>query len=59
MPNGTETYVNFGTADKVALDETLSIQVLAEPLYQDINPDKPNNITKIGEQDLSIEVSHV
>lgn len=59
MPNGTETYVNFGTADKAALDETLSIQVLAEPLYQDMNPDKPNNITKIGEQDISIEVSHV
>lgn len=58
MPSGLEPYINFATADKVTLDETVKIQVLAEPLYRDITPDKSNNIIQIDTEDLSVEVAH-
>ncbi len=65
--NATEDYINFKTLDKVALDETVLIDISCEPRSMNIflreldDEDHPqkNRIIGINEDDIKIELSYL
>jgi len=57
-PNSSEPYVNFTGATGAELDSLIRIEVIAEPFNFDIYPYYDNNIIKLEENDIIVEVSY-
>lgn len=57
-PNSSEPYVNFVGATGAELDSIIRIEVIAEPFNFDIFPYYDNNIIKLGEEDILVEVTY-
>lgn len=56
--NGTyQTYINFENPDHALLNKGIKIQVIGEPTSYIVNPLYDNNIIKIDEADITVEVS--
>jgi hypothetical protein len=51
MPNGTDYFINFPGANPTTLNQTITIQAIAEPFIPNIIPAATNNIIKINDDD--------